>query len=325
MDLKPPRSMAKAWAGGYAAGLPAANRRMRLVRLSPDARRISLPLPVSLALHALLLALLLISFTPRKPELSLPLNGVSVVFEGTPQDNAVNAAPSRRAATEASPPKELPKPPPFPAPPRLAFPKPLPPPPAPPEPQVIQAEPDVHLAPIVPEPFQPPEAPSPRFIVPPPQVQKMPRPAPRRPQPHYLVLNGMSFNGPAAPPVLNPGHRGLDLQPANENAKEQADLVEIQGHVGAGWDSALKRWAREHGYYPDAAARLGQQGDVTVDLTIDRFGRVVADHLVKGSESAFLNMAWFGLWRDAKVPPFPPGTKDDTVKIRFTARYMLIP
>jgi protein TonB len=142
---------------------------------------------------------------------------------------------------------------------------------------------------------------------------------------HFLVMNGMSFNGPPAPPVLNPGHQGLDLVPSNRNAVQHDNLVQIQGHVGSGWSNALKRWVKDHAYYPQAAVQQGQQGNVTLDIKIDRSGKVISERLVKGSESAFLNMAWYGIWRDAHVPPFPAGTKDKTVTIRYTIEYRLIP
>jgi protein TonB len=300
--------------GAPVAVLPLAGVRQRIGRLSPGSRRLA-PLPLSLLLHALLLAVLLISFHRRRPQLTLPLNGVSVVFQGgLPQNSAVNTAPNRRATTLPSPSKGLPAPPP-----------PAPPAPVQHHPTPAPAAPEVNLGQVQPQPFQVPEAAVPQFIIPPPQPHAAPRIARRPPEQKFLVMNGMSFHAPPEPKVLNPGHQGLDLHPANNNATQRSTLVEIQGHVGSGWDSALKRWAQEHGYYPDAAARLGQQGDVTVDLVIDRSGKVLSERLVRGSESAFLNMAWTGLWRDAHVPPFPPGTKDKTVKVRFTARYRLIP
>ncbi len=259
-------------------------------------------------MHAALLAILLISFERRRPELSLPLNGVSVVFEGgLRQSSKVNAAPNRHATTQPSPEKGLP------------------PPPAPAPPAPSAAEPDVHLGEVEPQPFQAPEAAAPQFIIPPPQPHAAPRSAQRLQKQHFLVMNGMSFHGPPAPPVLNPGHQGLDLAPSNKNATQHDELVEIKGHVGSGWSNALKRWVKEHAYYPEAAVQQGQQGDVTVDIKIDRSGKVITERLVKGSESAFLNMAWYGLWRDAQVPPFPKGTKDKTVTIRYTIEYRLIP
>jgi protein TonB len=64
---------------------------------------------------------------------------------------------------------------------------------------------------------------------------------------------------------------------------------------------------------------------VTVEFIVDRYGNVTGLRMLSGSGSPFLDQAWFGLFANNTLPPFPPGTKSDTLDITYTIHFELIP
>jgi TonB family protein len=109
-----------------------------MIRLAPPrpARRWRFGLPLSIALHVIVIAALLIHFrdAPRLPEPPDQLAVVDVVIGGggrSPMPPAVTPAPPAPQPPEPRPPELQPPPPPQPAAPALPPPPPPPPPPAP--------------------------------------------------------------------------------------------------------------------------------------------------------------------------------------------------
>lgn len=137
-------------------------------------------------------------------------------------------------------------------------------------------------------------------------------------------MNNMSLG--RGPTSLSPtGQRGLDMSlPQSDAQAVMAPQVTIQGQYGADWGAAFNKWVYAHLYYPDAAAAQGQQGYVTVTFTAHRDGSVTGLHLVSGSGSNFLDLAWQGIFLQNQLPKFPPGGSD-TVQITATVHYELTP
>jgi protein TonB len=172
---------------------------------------------------------------------------------------------------------------------------------------------------------------SPIAALPLPQPQSLPQSAPnRRPTPRherpqkYIVMNDMSVNSAPAPEnqfankALNLNIGGADELPAN------TPEISIQGQIGTDWQAGFNKWVNEHIYYPQAAAEQGQQGAATIQFTVHRDGHVTGIHLLQSAGSVFLDQAWMDIFADNNVPPFPPGTANDTIKITATLDYQLI-
>ncbi len=251
-------------------------------------------------LHAAVFALFFLAPRPGKPPEAQSPPGVSVVFDngGTTATTAPPAPRQGPTSLAQAPPPSAPPPP----------------------PQVAQEQPEVNL--------NLPNTPLAALPKPTPQPNPQTRPtrhatATHRPAPKYLVMNNMSLNHPAPPTPFKNG-MNLDL-PQSDAQAATAPEVSIKGDVGADWNAELDQWVEEHKYYPDSAAEQGQQGSVEIHFTVDRNGNVTGLHLVSGSGSPFLDQAWLGLFEEAQLPPFPPGTKANTAEIDATMHFELIP
>ncbi len=196
-----------------------------------------------------------------------------------------------------------------------------PPPPPPPQPEVSLGLPQNPLAELP----MPPPHPAPH-----PAQQTPPHPRPPLPQHYAMMLNGMSYGSPAtlAPAQPSP-HRQLNLSlPQTDAQAVMGSSVEVKGDVGPDWDAQLAQWVNinKKNIYPDAAAEQGQQGDVVVEFTVDRSGKISGLHLVSSSGSPFLDQTCLNIFRGegVHVPPFPPHTPDNSVIVDFTMHYQLI-
>ena len=279
-------------------------------RLSAATRR-RWVLPASLLAHAVILALLILTIHRRPPpEVYVP-PGIALVFRGGATKAAAPKAPRRGPPQRAQAPAPPPMPPP--AVPRIANPAPVPPLPPHPTPPRVSALPA-------------PSPPAPAVLampLPPPAAPPAPAlPAPPRPKlPGAIVMNRFSFGTRArsAPPS-----RGLNLSLSRSDLNPLGPSITFKGKVGQGWESAFSAWVERHKYYPRAAGEMGQQGDVTVHLVVGRNGHVRLLRLLKSSGAPLLDMAWFGLFRDARLPPFPPGTKASSISIDATMHFFII-
>jgi protein TonB len=229
------------------------------------------------------------------------------------------------APTPPAPPPPAPETPPAPQPPT-----PAPPPPTPPAPQTPTppSQPQVYLpSPVLPEPVPLPEPPLPLPPVPPtPPAPPRPRqlarplyrPAPRNPS-GFPAPQDWSFSG------------GLLSHPSREGASGQALTAgpsmpspHITGaDLGRDWVAAYSAWVQAHLFYPEQAALNGEDGTAEVVMNIDRTGRVLSVELRSRSGSQWLDLSTTGMFRGAHVPPFPPGTKEDTATVDQTIHYIL--
>jgi TonB family protein len=106
------------------------------------------------------------------------------------------------------------------------------------------------------------------------------------------------------------------------NLDSMARVVGAQ--VGPGWIQLLHEWWLRHGYYPEGAAEMGQDGTVQLHLSVDRDGRVLSVHLDSSAGSPFLDMGAQAVFRGAKLPPFPPNTPEDRAEVYLTIEYILL-
>jgi len=136
-------------------------------------------------------------------------------------------------------------------------------------------------------------------------------------------MNGMSYGNPAPPSPQARQAMNMSLPQTDTQAVMGSDFT-IKGQVGADYMAELHKWVEEHGYYPDAAVEQGQEGISVVEFTVDRAGNVSAVHLLQSSGSPFIDQAWFQLFADNQLPPFPPGSKDDHITVEYTGEFSLI-
>ncbi len=260
-------------------------------------------------------------------------------------------APPRPDATTATA-----TPPPTPVPP-----SPVPPQPTPPAPQATPAPPDpappVQQAsltptppaptPTPPQPTTPPQAAPtpptvslsqddepafrapPRFVppVPPPPLPPLPprQAPPRIARPNNPFANPQTFSFNAAPQG-QPGRasRGFDLSPPSSGALNDSTLGYVSGARPSGdWMGAIRRWVDARKYYPEGAIESRQQGAVTINVLIDRSGKVLSVQLAGSSRSPFLDGAFEDLFRNGTVPPFTPDMTDQTTTLRATMHFVL--
>jgi periplasmic protein TonB len=95
--------------------------------------------------------------------------------------------------------------------------------------------------------------------------------------------------------------------------------------IDPSWESLLLKHLQEFKNYPLAARRRNEQGVILLAFSIDRNGRVVSRHIVKGSGYADLDAEVLSLVERAQpMPAFPPSMTqarlDVTVPIRFSLR-----
>jgi periplasmic protein TonB len=95
--------------------------------------------------------------------------------------------------------------------------------------------------------------------------------------------------------------------------------------VGADWFSEVSAWWLRHRFYPDEAARLDQQGDVTLRLVVGRSGRVESVVVEERSGSPWLDLGALAVFRGADLPPLPPDVRDPNITVNFTIHYIIMP
>lgn len=304
---------------------------------------------LSALLHLGLAALVVLaSWQREKPPEPLPPPSYEIQFEaGAPERPAEQesaAAPSPAPTPAEAVPEETPPPPvvaeqpPLPETTARAVPEEPAPPPLPPE-EAQTADPP---PPPPPEDVQTAEAPPPppeALPVPPPPAPPPPQreaaltapPRPARPPPPER-LPGLFVPEPRlnpAPPRPEQPRRGLDLSPPSAMQRPGRDSPDAQlsvrgAKVGPDWRNAFRRWMDEHGRYPTNAAVVGEQGTTRIELIVEPDGRVRSGRLVGRSGSVWLDAGTVSLFRNAVLPPFPPGADPSGVTIDLTINYILI-
>lgn len=131
----------------------------------------------------------------------------------------------------------------------------------------------------------------------------------------------------AAPPRRAPSRGTIDLSFAPSLGGGDITQFHPQGKgddVGSDWLNEVSAWWIRHRFYPDEAARLNQQGEVTLHLRVAQSGKVEAVHVEEGSGSPWLDMAALAVFRDANLPPLPGDMRDPDIDVNFVIHYEIV-
>ena len=265
------------------------------------------PVLLSLALHlTLFLSLLIIPPTQPPTSASEPL-AVDVIMgegpaEATPEPPAAPIAPATPVQEAETPP----------APPVQQADIPPPPPDVPPPPPVQQAE--LPPPPPAPAPDVPPPTPVQQAEFPPPPPALAPDVPPSPPPPAHPPRATPQRAAARAP--LNPAGAPAHA-PAGQNATSRAS----DANNGAAWMGKLKQWWDQHSFYPKEASQTNEGGNVKVHIVIAPDGKVTSIEVVQGSGLSVLNAAAVAVFRNAHLPPFPPGAPAQPADVVLTLHY----
>jgi protein TonB len=272
----------------------------------------------------------------------------------TPDPNAATAPPPAADAAPPPPPEAVSTPLPSPAPAQTAppatasaappevtpalpneaatipLPTPLETPPTLEKPAVRLELPEEENAPAVPGPIMPqPPPPLPPLEPQPRPTRQAARPAPRSAV--GTLSNPMDLSlGPAAPRPAARGavaSRSLDLSApeAHDGPARSDPYAQIRAaNASADWNRGLLQYWRQHRFYPEQAAANGEQGSVTIQLTVNRSGRVENVEVLSRSGSQWLDLAAVATWRDARLPPFTNEMREDRITFPIPIQYYLI-
>jgi periplasmic protein TonB len=262
---------------------------------------IRLPLTLSTAGHAIVLALLVLSFAEPRPPEPMVKGGIEVVLGQSLSQPQAALAPE--TASQPADPSTL---------------APLPP------QEIAESEPVV-------TPAEPPPTPVPETL-PPDQTEPVP-PALHKPvvrQPPKTVERRLPPRAIASAPTSAPTRPAEAPQAANgasQNSMMQSAAAAMPMRVpapdlSANYRAMISAWFETHKYYPDSARQRGEEGSVGLSFRVDRFGRVLDYTLRNSTGYADLDAGIDQMMRGAQLPPFPAGMTapeiEVSVKIRFS-------
>jgi periplasmic protein TonB len=297
------------------------------------------PILLSLALHlTLLLSAAMIPGSEPTPDLPGPISVEMVLAEGSADaasgQSASGQSASGQSATADLPKSDVPMPdapmpvaepqaetPPLRIPEPISEPAPPPTPPLPPTPIAPPAA--VAPAEIAPEPAPPPAVP-----LQPPEPAPPAQPVSSAPVPPAPV--------PPAPPL--PARPAAPVHPTPQRAAARAPLKgpgptaratgtqdgtgpAAGGGNGAAWMGRLKQWWDQHSFYPAEASLTNEGGNVKVHIAIAPDGRVTSIGVVQSSGLAALDTAALAVFRNAHLPPLPPGASAQPADVVVTLHY----
>jgi len=263
---------------------------------------IRLPLALSTAGHAIVLALLVLLVVEPSPPEPAVKGGVEVVLgQSLSQPQAVLAPesasqPANASTIAALPPQET----------------------AELEPAVTMTEPSsIPVTEIL-----PPDQTEP---VPPPPHKPLIR-QPPTPVAHQLPRAIVSAPTPApsrhaeAPPTATLGSQ----YPAGQSAAGAAMPASVPGpDHSANYSAMISAWFEAHKRYPDSARERGEEGGVKLRFRVDRFGRVLDYRLLEITGYADLDAGIDQMMRGAQLPPFPAGMTQSQIEVSVKLRFKL--
>ena len=252
------------------------------------------PLGLSLAAHAIVVALLFLLPAPAPPAAPPPIEGgIEVTFAP-----ALLPPPAPPPAPQPQKPKPSPPPPPVEM-------QPPPPPPTPPAP--IETPPPAPEAAVeVPLPLPPPPKPS----VPPLRRE----PIRRVERPHPIE------NRPPPAPAVTPS------APAQQALLPPARVVPPRAPtttVTPAYASLLGTWLNSHKRYPESARERHEEGRAVLRFAVERNGRVSGFSIVKSTGYPDLDAAVADMMRGAVLPAFPADMPEGSVTVSVTIRFSL--
>ncbi len=193
------------------------------------------------------------------------------------------------------------------------------------------SQPQMNLIP--PEYLQPPPPQEePAEQLPPPMVrprysrQGPAKSADRNPFAHPMTFS-LAPQGPRSAASGLPNSRSLDLSagPVIRGGRLTDSVAHVVGQGGrADYLALLSEFIETHKYYPEGAARNGEEGSATVRLTVMRDGTVRALSLVASSGSSLLDAAWEAVFRDNRLPAFTDDMPGAEQTFTLTLNYELI-
>ncbi len=267
------------------------------------------------AAHALLLFAILYLMTPTGPPSSPEPPTVEMIYGNAGSSGLQGASVPKDQQGASAPPVENPQP----AQEQLEAPEPLlMTPPAPPLPSM-------------------PETPSPDAVTAPQRQtleetrsQHAPSSTRRVMRSSNPFANMTNLSLAPSPHIARSGRGGsggainLSLGPMVQGGQLSMPFSMRGGHgMTSDYQSMIDDWVEAHKYYPEAAARRGHDGNVTIHVTWNRDGKVLDVQLESGSGDQDLDDAWTGLFRGAHLPPPPPDVKGDPIAYDMTMHYIL--
>jgi protein TonB len=173
----------------------------------------------------------------------------------------------------------------------------------------------------------PPPTPAPAPDVPPPlpvQQAEIPPPTPA-PAPNVLPPPRpvARVHPPPAPPQRAAVRALVIRAGASAQATDGQNAASRAGGAnnGAAWMGKLKQWWDQHSFYPKEASQNNQGGAVKVHIVIAPDGQVTSIQVVQGSGLSALDAAAAAVFRNARLPPFPPGTPAPPADVVVTLHY----
>jgi protein TonB len=256
---------------------------------------INLPLGLSVAGHATLLALLILLLPAKLPPVPEPLaaGGIEVAFEAAlpkpPEPPQQLETPPTQV--ETPPPEMEPVPPPEPEP---------PPPPIEPPPPAAESP-----APVV----VPPPPPEPR------KLAVRPPPKPVHPRPERAQPSAAAAPSQPAPAAV--------AAPQTAYAPTPVPAPVPSAEISPGYRALLSAWLESHKRYPDAARQRGEEGRAVLRFAVDRSGRVLDFAVAQSSGYADLDASIEEMMHGAMLPPFPPNMTQPRIDVSVTIRFSL--
>jgi protein TonB len=263
-----------------------------------------LPLTLSTAGHAILIALLVLLAAGAPPPQPAAKGGIEVVLgQSLSQPQAVLAPeaasqPADPSTVAALPPQKN----------------------AEPEPVVAASEPSPEAVTEILPPDQT------GALTPPPHkpvvTQKPATPVVRRPQPRTVVAAPT-----AAPSRLAEAAQAATAAsqyPAGQSAAAAGIPATVPGpDPAANYGAMISAWFESHKYYPESARQRREEGGVKLRFRVDRFGRMLAYRLLESTGYADLDAGIDQMMRGAQLPPFPAGMTQSQIEIQVKLRFNL--
>jgi TonB family protein len=131
----------------------------------------------------------------------------------------------------------------------------------------------------------------------------------------------------AAPPRPHTSQQPLDLSFAPTAGGGEITQLHPNGQgadIGSDWENLLSEWWIRHRFYPEEAARLDQQGEVTLLVVVAPDGQVKSVKVEQTSGSPWIDLGALQTLHGAKLPPLPKDFTDPELFLEYHLHYYLI-
>jgi protein TonB len=153
-------------------------------------------------------------------------------------------------------------------------------------------------------------------------VRQAPKHAVRRPE---RLRAPVSEPNPAPPQFAE--MRPVGIAGAQSSAAPVAAAVAAPASVPgpdvtASYRAMISAWLESHKRYPESARERGEEGSAALRFRIDRSGRVL-DYSYASTGYADLDAGLDEMLRGAQLPPFPPGMTASRIEVSLTMGFSL--